>query len=85
MALNGAVTITPHIDEAFRLSDYGIPSFSDPAEFAADLCDMLENSEVRNARRQAATHYARDVLTETSYIEFWRIIMDELQMNKANQ
>jgi glycosyltransferase involved in cell wall biosynthesis len=71
LALNGAVTMTDHIERAFRLSDYGIPAFSEPREFAEDLWALLNDKARREDRRERAFRYVEDRLTLTGYIAFW--------------
>jgi glycosyltransferase involved in cell wall biosynthesis len=72
MAVNGAITVTEHIDRAFGLADYGIPSFSDPKPFADDLRMLLTDEVRRNDRIQAARRYVDEVLSVAGYVQFWR-------------
>jgi hypothetical protein len=72
MAVNGAVTVTDRIEQAFRLSDYGIPSFSHPKAFADDVNRLLTDDDWREDRIQRARRYADEVLGVEGYVEFWR-------------
>jgi hypothetical protein len=72
LAVNGAVTITDHIERAFGLDAYGIPAFSDPRAFADDVRMLLIDAPRRAARVEAARRYVGDVLTVPAYVEFWR-------------
>jgi len=71
-ALNGVVTVTDHVERAFGLAEYGIPAFSDPQEFAADLDAMLSDQVRRHDRQTRTARYVQENLTPESYIEFWR-------------
>jgi hypothetical protein len=75
MALNGAVTATPHVDRAFGLSDYGIPSFADPREFADDVNALLVDSGRRSERQAKAARFVSERLTFEGYVEFWRSLL----------
>jgi glycosyltransferase involved in cell wall biosynthesis len=72
MVVNGAITVTDRIEQAFRLSEYGIPSFSHPKAFADDLNRLLTDDDWRADRVQRARRYANDVLRVEDYVEFWR-------------
>jgi hypothetical protein len=72
LAVNGAVTITDHIERAFGLDAYGIPAFSDPRAFAEDVRLLLTEAAWRNVRVRAARRYVDEVLTVSGYTEFWR-------------
>lgn len=72
MAVNGAVTVTDRIEQAFRLSDYGIPSFSHARAFADDVNRLLNDADFRADRVQRSSRYANDVLKVEDYVEFWR-------------
>jgi glycosyltransferase involved in cell wall biosynthesis len=72
LAVNGAVTITDRIERAFGLSDYGIPSFSDPKAYAEDVLALLANEDLREQRIKNAGNYVNDVLKQEGYVEFWR-------------
>jgi hypothetical protein len=72
LALNGAVTVTEHIERAFLLSSYGIPHFSEPKAFADDIRGLLTDVGKREARVGAARRYAEEKLSLSGYVEFWR-------------
>ena len=76
LALNGAVTMTDHVARAFRLSDYGIPAFVEPDEFAGDLLALLEDQAHRKERRDRAARYVKDNLDFSSYARFWGTLLD---------
>ena len=76
LALNGAVTVTEHVARAFRLADYGIPSFLEPDEFADDLLALLEDEAFRAERRSRSTRYVKDNLDFNGYARFWGTLLD---------
>ena len=76
LALNGAVTVTDHIDRAFRFADYGIPAFSEPREFADDLWALLSDDEYRDDRRKRASRYVEEKLTLNGYVKFWESLLE---------
>jgi hypothetical protein len=76
MAVNGAVTVTDRIEQAFRLGPYGIPSFANPKAFADDLNRLLTDDGWREDRVQRARRYVEDTLKMDDYVEFWRKRID---------
>jgi hypothetical protein len=76
MAVNGAVTVTDRIEQAFRLSAYGIPSFANPKAFADDLNRLLTDDDWRADRVQRSRRYVEDTLRMEDYVEFWRKRID---------
>jgi glycosyltransferase involved in cell wall biosynthesis len=75
MVVNGAVTITHHIDRAFNLSGYDIPAFSEPREFATDLMALLTDDAFRAIRVARARKYAEENLTLDGYVKFWEKLL----------
>lgn len=71
MAVNGAVTVTEHIDSAFGLSAYGVPAVSDPKAFADDVLALLSDDAVRERRLAASRAYVERELSGQGYVEFW--------------
>jgi glycosyltransferase involved in cell wall biosynthesis len=76
LAVNGAVTVTERIEQAFRLSGCGIPSFAHPKAFAGDLNRLLTDDKWRQDRVQRARQYVIDVLKIEDYVDFWRKRID---------
>jgi glycosyltransferase involved in cell wall biosynthesis len=76
LAVNGAVTVTDRIDQAFGLTKYGIPSFSDPKAFADDLYGLVTDDFLREERIRAAQRYVDDQLSWSGYVDFWRQRLD---------
>lgn len=76
LAVNGAVTVTDRIDQAFGLAEYGIPSFSDPKAFADDLHGLLTDDFLREERIRAARRYVDEQLSWSGYVDFWRQRLD---------
>jgi glycosyltransferase involved in cell wall biosynthesis len=72
LALNGAVTVTEHIERAFGLSAYTIPAFSDPSGFADDVKSLLVDECFRSQRIAASRRYVEERLGLAAYNEFWR-------------
>lgn len=70
-AVNGAVTVTEQIDRAFGLTDYGIPAFIEPREFADDIWALLGDDEHRKDRCARARKYVDENLTIDGYVKFW--------------
>jgi hypothetical protein len=75
IALNGAVSVSNHVDRAFALSEYGIPALYEPREFADDLWSLLLNDEFRRKRQECAKRYFQDHLTVEGYVEFWKTLL----------
>lgn len=71
MALNGAVTVTEHIERAFALADYGIPAVSDAREFAEDVAGLLADDAFRARRQAASARYVAENLRLEDYTAFW--------------
>lgn len=72
LAINGAVTVTEHIERAFGLSAYGVPAFSDPSGFADDVKSLMVDECFRSQRIAASGRYVEEQLALGGYTEFWR-------------
>ena len=72
LAVNGAVTVSQHIADAFGFAGYGIPAFASPKAFATDLQALLTDDGFRLERVQASRKYVEDRLTLEGYVDFWR-------------
>lgn len=75
MAVNGAVTITEHIDKAFGLSAYGVPAASEPLAFAEDVLALLTDDDFREQRRKRSRDYVERELSVSGYATFWQDIL----------
>jgi glycosyltransferase involved in cell wall biosynthesis len=78
LALNGAVTVTDHIERAFKLGEYGIPAFDEPRKFADDIWALLSDKEQRVERQRRAARYVEDHLSFGGYVRFWQSLLDPL-------
>ncbi len=71
LALNGAVTVTEHVDRAFGLAAHGIPAFAEPRAFAEDLWALLLDEAAREDRKARAARFVAEHLSPEAYQRFW--------------